>query len=286
MEDLSKQQLVLLGILIAFVTSIATGITTVSLMQQEPGGVTQTINRVVERTVEKVVQVPNQQASVVTTKETLVVKADDMIVDAIEKNTNSLPVIYEFREVAAEGETAVKVEYAPVARAVYLPDDTIAVDSGLVDKNKKYFVGKDSVWAKLEPVSKKEVEGFAFFTFVSTSTPGIKFKPVVLKEKPDLKLGQAVIAIGGAEKMTVSEGIISALREKEIPSADGGADKIASTSAPSKLTSYSIVESTALLPDSESGGVLVNLTGEVVGISSGYFSNGFVFSGLLVSGVE
>lgn len=57
MEHLTKQQIVLLTLLVSFVTSLATGIFTVSLMDQAPDGVTHTINRVVERTIEKVVQV-------------------------------------------------------------------------------------------------------------------------------------------------------------------------------------------------------------------------------------
>ena len=54
-KELNKSQLILLAILLSFVTSIATGITTVTLMQQAPGSVTVPINRIVRETVEKVV---------------------------------------------------------------------------------------------------------------------------------------------------------------------------------------------------------------------------------------
>lgn len=56
-NELNKQQVVLLCILVAFVTSIATGITVVSVMQQSDEPITQTINNVIEKTVEKVVPV-------------------------------------------------------------------------------------------------------------------------------------------------------------------------------------------------------------------------------------
>lgn len=53
-EDLSKSQLLLLMVLVNFVTSIATGVLTVSLLDQTPPTVTRTINQLVERTVETV----------------------------------------------------------------------------------------------------------------------------------------------------------------------------------------------------------------------------------------
>lgn len=54
-KDLNKSQLILLAILLSFVISIATGITTVTLMEQAPSSVTIPITKVVRETVEKVV---------------------------------------------------------------------------------------------------------------------------------------------------------------------------------------------------------------------------------------
>ena len=54
-KDLNKPQLIMLALLLSFVTSIATGITTVTLMQQAPASVTVPINRIVKETVEKIV---------------------------------------------------------------------------------------------------------------------------------------------------------------------------------------------------------------------------------------
>lgn len=58
-KDLNKPQLILLALLLSFVTSIATGITTVTLMQQAPQSVIQPITKIVRETVEKIVQVDN-----------------------------------------------------------------------------------------------------------------------------------------------------------------------------------------------------------------------------------
>ena len=61
MHELNKSQLILLALLISFVTSIATGIATVSLMQQAPASITAPINKIVQQTVQKIVQVDNSK---------------------------------------------------------------------------------------------------------------------------------------------------------------------------------------------------------------------------------
>ena len=53
-KELNKSQLILLALLISFVTSIATGISTVTLMQQAPPSVTTPINKIVMETVQKI----------------------------------------------------------------------------------------------------------------------------------------------------------------------------------------------------------------------------------------
>ena len=92
MENLNKQQIILLTLLVSFVTSIATGIVTVSLMDQAPAGVTQTINHVVERTIEKVVPSDTNPNQIV--KETVVINEDDKVSEVIDKNRSALVRIY------------------------------------------------------------------------------------------------------------------------------------------------------------------------------------------------
>lgn len=56
-KELNKHQLILLTLLITFVVSIATGIVTVSLMNQAPKSVPYTVNNIIQRTIEKVTTV-------------------------------------------------------------------------------------------------------------------------------------------------------------------------------------------------------------------------------------
>ena len=51
MNDMTKHQLVLLVLLVSFVTALVTGIVTVTLINQAPPPITQTIQRVVEKTI-------------------------------------------------------------------------------------------------------------------------------------------------------------------------------------------------------------------------------------------
>ena len=84
-KELNKPQLILLAVLLSFVTSIATGITTVTLMQQAPSSITTPVNRIIKQTVENIRQVEGK-----TTVQTVVVKEEDLVVDAIAKNESSI----------------------------------------------------------------------------------------------------------------------------------------------------------------------------------------------------
>src|SRR6478609_5722627 len=89
MEDLTKTQIILLTLLVSFITSIATGIITTSLLATAPPGVTQTIDRVIEHTIESSSPNPTT-ASPTTVREVTVVKEDDAVTSAIDLGEQSL----------------------------------------------------------------------------------------------------------------------------------------------------------------------------------------------------
>ena len=214
MEELSKSQIVLLTLLVSFVTSIATGIVTVSLMEQAPPTIAQTVNRVIERTVEKVVPSPSsgQAAAVVTTEKTVVVKESDLIVQAVEKATPSLVRVY-----TNDGEASVFLGLGIVLDA----DGRVLADGvalGGAEGAALAFSDGSSVQARV--LSRDEDTGIALLKAATTTADGkaAPFRPISLSTTRPM-LGQAVVALSGKSIPRITDGLVTAL----IPREAGGA---------------------------------------------------------------
>jgi len=131
-EDLSKTQLLFLTILVNFVTAIATAVLTVSLLDQAPPTVTQTINHIVERTVETAAQA-TPIPGIVTKQTTVVIKDEDLLAAAIAADAARTVYIYKGSTTTPAIATAT---YIPKARAVVtataatLPKEALIVFPG------------------------------------------------------------------------------------------------------------------------------------------------------------
>jgi len=134
-KDLSKSQLILLAVLLSFITSIATGITTVTLMQQAPVSITTPINRIIKQTVEKIVPVPGKDVV-----QTVIVTEEDLVVDAIAKNQSSVfAVTKDFIDLENQVvETSVGQGFAVSS------DGVVAVDALWVGGPESYYVSNSS----------------------------------------------------------------------------------------------------------------------------------------------
>ncbi|MBA3732817.1 hypothetical protein H0W91_00365 [Patescibacteria group bacterium] len=268
MEDLNKNQLVLLVLLISFVTSIATGIITVSLLQEAPLEVTRNINRIVEKTIETVT--PATPTTTVTTSNnkvttTVVLKEEDLILDSIKKNINSIVRIKE-----KDGGNFTTRTYG--IGLVVTKEGIIAADrNGDTTGNGYIGITNDGTELPLTPVGENKSTTFILFRAGQEKSPKgpYVFVPAVITEIPP-KLGQTIIGLGGLVTNSVSVGRIVSLDMKESGIGSTTVEYLSSidTDLPSK--------------DLIHGSPLFDLSGNVVGIkTTGEGLKAFTFSAIL-----
>jgi len=288
MENLTKHQLILVALLISFVTSIATGIVTVSLMDQAPKGVTQTINRVVERTVERVVTEPNKNKDVI--KETIVVKEEDKIIEAIEKNAKSMVRIYK-TDSSAVGGNSLK-SFVGIGILIS-KDGDVATDGSIISPSSSYSVVlNDAKEYNVNSVSSQDSNPIAFLRIIPKENEKLSVTPAILADSDTLKLGQTVISLGGKLRNSVSIGVITSFVESKdlnpeenvtTPEVIGLSELNQSTTTISTLANttnlvataemslvsnkFRILIETNIIPsDNTMGNPFINLSSEVVGI--------------------
>lgn len=167
-KDLNKTQLILLTLLITFVVSIATGIVTVTLMNQMPKSATQTINNVIQKTIEKVttVQAPAEDKSGVSLSDSAV------LVSVYDKNYVVATVN------PADKDKVVIDPVKPLGQGVIISDSGLVLieSSTLVEKEDSYKVmlGSDLFDAK---ILKSFGNGFMILQIQSKSKPIDDAKP-------------------------------------------------------------------------------------------------------------
>jgi len=245
MEHLTKAQIVLLTLFVSFVASMTTGIVVVTLMQQSPEPISQSITKVVERTIEKITPGP-----VVEKTKSIIVKDEDLMVAAIDRNIKSTVA---FRVVGQDGE----LRLAGVG--------TIVSADGLVVTDKGNFgdgvltTTINGVQYALQVFSneKNNTLGVGRLTPVSaTSTPA--FTAVTLGNADALKLGQTAVVIGGRDGKAITTGLVTNLDMRTI------VDK--ETKAETKVLSN--VGISTRFSASSNGAPIINLSGDVIGFLS------------------
>lgn len=256
MEDLNKNQIVLLTLLVSFVTSIATGIITVSLLQEAPIEVTRNINSIVQKTIETVT-IPGVSAPAQKEVTTVVVKEEDLVIDSINKNLKSIVRIKN-----KEVETGTTFFYG--IGTVVSKDGLIGADRKTINLQNTYTaVMSDGTEFILTPLGVSKDTNFILFKAnvsdkdkTSTSTPAkapYVFVPAVFGgEAP--KLGQTVIGLGGDLKNSVAVGRVISLDMR---------DSGTGTSTVSYLSQINTDISTK---DLVNGSPVFNLSGDLVGV--------------------
>lgn len=125
-KDLNKSQLILLAVLLSFIVSIATGITTVTLMQQAPDSVIVPVTRIVRETVEKIVPAPNNPKTPALSAEEKKVLED---LKAIQPLTVTLLLKGSLPPVGADGIQPLKTEDKILGKGLFLGDNKVVIAS-------------------------------------------------------------------------------------------------------------------------------------------------------------
>ncbi len=209
LEELTKTQLVLLVLLICFISSIATSIITTGLLAEAPIQTTQTINRIVQNTVEKVV--PKDENF---TPDQIVISDSELISSVYE---NSLSSVYEIKD---EKDFSVKA---------FALDSHYAVSSYFENKENLYVLDKEIV----KNLSyKKTISGLVL---LSMSDESIFFDNSLAKET-EPKIGESVVVVD-----PVSSSVFDSRISNIEKSVDGSMDKIVLTRDASVFKVSSVV---------------------------------------------
>jgi len=258
MNDLNAQQIVLLTLLVSFVTSIATGITTVSLLEQAPAPVTQTINRVIEKTIETITPQDTNKDNVSTVKTpekevvTVVVKDEDLTIGAVSKNSKSLVRIYQ--KVGA-------IETFVGLGIIFDKSGRVVTDSSVIQKSGKYLAVY-STGKYVMSVGYRELNDPFAILKIADGQQNIpsEFSAASFADSQNLKLAQSVIALSGINSNTVATGIVTnlevssgALKQAQVTPGAQPVEQL-------KLIETSIDKTNVLL-----GSIILNLNGEIIG---------------------
>lgn len=287
MEDLTKQQLIMLVCLVSFVTALFTGIVTVSLVQQAPAGITQTIQKVIERSA----SVENY-ASPLKEKETKELEigalSRDMLIGDIVSRlspavvsviaTKDIPVIESyfinpFPEDDFFGNffPDIKIpqfsEKGTEKRQVYSGTGFFTTAEGFLITNKHVVADKSAEYSIItnngKTLAAKVVARDPLYDVavlkVDSSEENVSF--VALGDSDSVKIGHTAIAIGnalGEFQNTVSIGVISGLKRNLTAFGSGAGVE--------ELTN--LIQTDAAINPGNSGGPLLNLKGEAIGLNT------------------
>ena len=201
-EELSKSQLILLTILVNFVMSVATGILTVSLLDQAPPYVTQTVNRVVEHTIETVTK--TAPAAIIQAPAPAPAPSNqDLVTAAIGADATRIVAFY-----AADTGTSTPA----IAIGTYLPKARAAVTAAEDALPKEVLVAfPDGSFA---PASlSREGSGIMIYGFADDASLPKASMPTLVASS-DLKLGETALAL--RSDGSAATGIVSLVTSKGI----------------------------------------------------------------------
>ena len=256
MEDLNNRQMVLLTMFTSFIISIATGIITVAMLQVAPETVTQTVNKVVEHTIERIVtgsstpSTPNTTVTNVTKEVTIYAKEDDLVVSAVEKNQPRIALIYAAGAASSSDPQALGFVVSRDGLIATEPKTLMA--NGSVAESYMVMLGDRSYRAT--PLPNQDTKQEVYFLKLNDLSASSTIDAVTYGRSDNPKVAQTVVVLGGTDGTGVFKATISKLRFV----------KSDATSSPEQLLTG--MTTNPKIPDQNDGALVVNLDGQVVGM--------------------
>ncbi len=240
MDHLTKQQLVLLALLVSFMTSLATGIVTVSLMDQAPQGVTRTVSQVIEKTIQQV-SAP-QSASVGT----VTLAVDDQLANAVASVSLGVVKIEDVRSNTMIG-----------LGLIVSKDGMIMTDKSIANQFSNYTaILSDGTSVPMNIIQNQAVNNqtnnsdVAFFSAAPVVGSSVTFTPIA--STASFTLGQSVFSLAGTSTSILGQGVIT--------------DMVASSSPIG--TSIQAIKTSL-------GGPLFDIQGNIIGFRTSSLSDGY-----------
>ena len=242
-KDLDKSQLILMTLLVSFVISIATSVTTVTLMQEVPLEIIQPINKIIRETVERTVPVE------IKSVKTIIIKEEDLVVTTIEESKKALISV-------KQGENT--------SNGFIISGDGTAVVSGQISKDIELvaYIGQESFKATFIAYD------LAGFSIIKLSAPidvkNFKFPFISLASTISSKTGQTVILL---YPDNISTGIyLGAI----------GGGEIATTTEEKPI--LNTINTSLIISNKQAGSPVLNTSGVVLGVVLGGADNIFILS--------
>ncbi len=288
MENLTKTQFIFFVILVSFVTALFTGIVTVTLMNQAPQPVTQTISRVIEKVglsssggnqtaatgaseqensvVGAVQKVSSAVVSIIATKDLPVFEQyyvnpfgnDEFLKQFVPEELLPQLQVPQYRQKGTE-----KKQISSGSGFFVSKEGLIATNKHVVeDKTADYHViMNDGKKLKAKVLARDPLQDVAILKIDDANSPA-NYNFIPLGDSNGLRVGQTVIAIGnalGEFQNTVSLGVISGLHRSIVAggSISGGEEVL-----------QELIQTDAAINPGNSGGPLLNLRGEAIGINT------------------
>ncbi|MES2409206.1 MAG: hypothetical protein V4509_02800 [Patescibacteria group bacterium] len=206
MEQITKQQLILVCLLVAIVTAVATSVATVSLTDSSSGP-DQTIYQVIEKTIDKVADIPTVKSIVGTPTVKTPTEVELSPADITEKKLGSIVRIYE-----KVGETK---QFVALGLAVGAKNAIISSPLSTPTVPESQFIAVTGAGLEIPLKFEKGgiVNNFAVFTLQYDPKEKNKIPALTMESIGGVKLGSNIVALGGKESGdVVSTGIVTEIK--------------------------------------------------------------------------